>query len=378
MKVMIVDDERLALRSMERLLQQVGGVHIVGAYQNPQQALDAVRDDGPELVFLDIEMPTMSGIELAERLQNVNQELQIVFVTAFNEYAITAFELQALDYLVKPVRPDRLVKTMERMHKYLKQPEKLEAPRSDATTMIRMFDSLQVQYPNEQPTSISWRTQKSQELFAYLLFLNGKIVRKDALIEILWPDQDADKAYTNLYTTVYQLRRTLKQQQIGVQILSLDEGYYIEKGEVTVDVELWENAVLSTPELSEETAENYQYLLQLYRGHYLDSNNYAWAKNRRDQLAMQWFYFAVRVGEYLIEHYRYAEAIPLCTQVCSYHPAEAQGYYMLMNIYAELGEEAAVEQQYARYTEALKGSGDFVTEPTITEWYVAWRQSRGA
>lgn len=378
MKVMVVDDERLALRSMERLLQQVGGVQIVGTYQNPQQALDSVRDDSPELVFLDIEMPTMSGIELAERLQQTNHELQVVFVTAFNEYAITAFELQALDYLVKPVRPDRLAKTIERMHKYRRPPEESEAPHIEASTMIRMFDSLQVQYPQQQPVSISWRTQKAQELFAYLLFLNGKIVRKDALIEILWPDQDADKAYTNLYTAVYQLRRTLKQQQLGVQILSMDEGYYIDKGEVTIDAELWENAVLSTPELSEDTAGNYQYLLQLYRGHYLDSYNYAWAKSRRDQLAMQWFYFAVRVSEYLIERCRYTEAIPLCRQICSYHPAEAQGYYMLMNIYAELGEDGAVEEQYTRYTDSLKNSGDFVAEPTITEWYATWRQSRGA
>jgi two-component system LytT family response regulator len=102
---LIVDDERLARRELRRLLGEHDGVTVVGEAANADEAEAAVREHEPDLLLLDVQMPGDSGFDLLERLDAVPH---VVFVTAYDEYAIQAFEVNALDYLVKPVEPDRL------------------------------------------------------------------------------------------------------------------------------------------------------------------------------------------------------------------------------------------------------------------------------
>lgn len=110
-RTLIVDDERLARAELKRLLSAFAQVEVIGEAANAEQARDLIDELKPDLVFLDIQMPECTGLELAADLQ---PSLQFVFCTAFNSYALDAFSLNALDYLVKPVNPERLAKTLER------------------------------------------------------------------------------------------------------------------------------------------------------------------------------------------------------------------------------------------------------------------------
>ncbi|WP_246426901.1 LytR/AlgR family response regulator transcription factor [Paenibacillus rhizosphaerae] len=116
---MIVDDEYLALLKMEKLLQTQTAVpipwKIIGSYMNPHDALAASRIEVPDVAFLDIELPEMSGMELAEQLLAIHPQMHIVFVTAFQQFAVHAFQVNALDYLLKPVQPARLAVTLKRI-----------------------------------------------------------------------------------------------------------------------------------------------------------------------------------------------------------------------------------------------------------------------
>jgi two-component system, LytTR family, response regulator len=108
----IVDDERLARNKLRALLAAHPEIQIVAEADSAATALQAVRDTHPDVVFLDIQMPGASGFELANQLP---AEVRIIFVTAFDEYALRAFEINALDYLLKPVTPARLAKTIARL-----------------------------------------------------------------------------------------------------------------------------------------------------------------------------------------------------------------------------------------------------------------------
>jgi two-component system LytT family response regulator len=112
MKALIVDDERIARQELRRLLAAHPGVEIAGEARSGQDALELIPKLGPDLVFLDIQMPGMTGFELLERLDDVPQ---VVFTTAYDEYAIRAFEVNALDYLLKPIAPARLAAALERV-----------------------------------------------------------------------------------------------------------------------------------------------------------------------------------------------------------------------------------------------------------------------
>jgi two-component system, LytTR family, response regulator len=110
-KTLIVDDERLARAELKRLLSTHPQIQILAEATNADEAKTYLAELDIDLVFLDIQMPGTSGLELAATL---NPELQFVFCTAFDSYALDAFELNALDYLVKPLDPERLRKTLER------------------------------------------------------------------------------------------------------------------------------------------------------------------------------------------------------------------------------------------------------------------------
>lgn len=114
LSAVIVDDERLARVELCRLLEAAHPeIRIAGEARGAEDALALVSQLSPDLLFLDIEMPGMSGFELLERLEQVPR---VIFTTGYDQYAIRAFEVNALDYLLKPIAPERLAAALARAH----------------------------------------------------------------------------------------------------------------------------------------------------------------------------------------------------------------------------------------------------------------------
>ncbi|TQV88345.1 LytR/AlgR family response regulator transcription factor [Aliikangiella coralliicola] len=110
----IVDDESLSRKLLRKLLSSDANVDLVGEYCDGETALNAILKQKPDLVLIDIQMPIMTGIETVRRLLPMERMPYVIFITAFDEHAIKAFELGAIDYLVKPINKDRFLKAMER------------------------------------------------------------------------------------------------------------------------------------------------------------------------------------------------------------------------------------------------------------------------
>ena len=118
-RTLIIDDEVHARRELQSLLEQTGAFDIVGQCANAVEGVKAINRERPAVIFLDIQMPVIDGFKL---LSMIDRELmpQVVFVTAYDEYAIRAFEEKTLDYLLKPVSPERLAKTVEKLRERLR------------------------------------------------------------------------------------------------------------------------------------------------------------------------------------------------------------------------------------------------------------------
>ncbi|HEU4409126.1 MAG TPA: response regulator [Polyangiaceae bacterium] len=123
LSALIVDDERLARRELRTLLAAHDAIEVVGEASSVREAVRRVEALAPDVVFLDVQMPRQSGFELLDQVEN---SFRVVFVTAYDAYALRAFEVNALDYLLKPVRPDRLARTLDR----LLAPAEAEPPES--------------------------------------------------------------------------------------------------------------------------------------------------------------------------------------------------------------------------------------------------------
>jgi two-component system LytT family response regulator len=120
MKALIVDDEPLARRELRRLLGAVAGIDIAGEAGNIDDARTAIETLAPDVVFLDIQMPGGTGFDLLAQLDRVPR---IVFTTAYDQYAVKAFEVNALDYLLKPIEPERLALALQKIRAGAHPPE---------------------------------------------------------------------------------------------------------------------------------------------------------------------------------------------------------------------------------------------------------------
>jgi DNA-binding LytR/AlgR family response regulator len=119
LRTVVVDDEGLAREELCFLLGKIPGVEVVGQAGDGPAALDMIAQETPDLVLLDVQMPGLTGFEVARRLLSAGANPQVVFVTAYDRHAIEAFDVNAVDYILKPVEPGRLATAVERVRKRL-------------------------------------------------------------------------------------------------------------------------------------------------------------------------------------------------------------------------------------------------------------------
>ena len=123
MKVLIVDDEAPARARLEQMVRDITDVEVVGSAADGYAALEQAQQHKPDVVLLDIQMPLMDGLEAAHHLTRLDEPPAVIFTTAFSEHALAAFEAQAVDYLLKPIRRERLLQALERVTKRTYMPQ---------------------------------------------------------------------------------------------------------------------------------------------------------------------------------------------------------------------------------------------------------------
>lgn len=127
-KSLVIDDERLAREELKSILSDFNEIDVVGEAQNGDEGIELIEKLQPDLIFLDVNMPGMTGFEMLKKLEEIPH---VIFITAYDEYALKAFEVNALDYILKPIDPDRLSEAIEK----LKEKEDAEF---ESTTSIKI------------------------------------------------------------------------------------------------------------------------------------------------------------------------------------------------------------------------------------------------
>lgn len=200
MQVLIVDDEELVLEeTKEAIGLAMPGVKIACAY-TAAQALEIAGGQQVGVVFLDIEMPKMNGLELAKRLKDEKPDINIVFVTAYTEYALEAFGIFASGYLMKPLRKEDVEQAIQNLRYPIAYPK--------GKLRVQCFGKFEVFYDGEP---VAFARAKAKEIFAYLVDLNGASANTGELCGILWEDSvDLEKNRHYLRNLISDLRKSLR------------------------------------------------------------------------------------------------------------------------------------------------------------------------
>ncbi|KAB0440934.1 response regulator [Lysinibacillus fusiformis] len=376
MRIVLIDDEYLSITRLKTLLEEskVPGIEVVGEYTDSLKAMDEIQSLQPSVVFLDIVMPDMDGLALGEKIQELLPDVEIVFTTGFDQYALDAFNLHAVDYLLKPIQISRLEKTLDRLEQINNKHKKS----SRNSTIINLFGGLRVVLPDGQTQILKWRTSKAKELFAYLLNHRDEIIYRDTILELFWPESDRDKASKQLYTAIYTIRQTLKNYGLeGVQISSplLNSGYKLLLEQTVVDVEQWLSSLKALPSLEKSTVDQHEQVFQLYTGDYLGDCDYLWAESEKERLRRLWLHHAHQLSEFYITNENYSAAIKVQETVQALFAGEEENYFILMKLYDLLNNVVAVEEQYLLLKKALQEHLAVEPSEEIENWYKRWKQT---
>ncbi|WP_240762016.1 response regulator [Paenibacillus thalictri] len=284
-RVMLIDDEEDALDLLEILLGNIGNVEVVGRYLNPIQAVEAISQARVDAVFLDNQMPGMIGMETARKIRQMMPQMQIVFTTAYAEYAVEAFEIQSTDYLLKPLTVDRLQNAVARIKQTLSDSVFRTGMNVNIAPIVQCLGGFHILLPNADNKVLSWITKKEKELCAFLIHHDGKPASTASIIESLWPEYDLYKAKTYLYTCLSYLRRTLAENNVPISIHKADQGFVaVSEDELKVDVSEFEQLLSDTISEKETDIRLYDKINSIYKGEYMEACDYRWASPRQAEI----------------------------------------------------------------------------------------------
>jgi two-component SAPR family response regulator len=271
LKAIVVDDEVLVAQWIAKILRKTGKVHVETIIYNPLEVLEAIQNIKPDIIFLDIEMPEITGLELAEQISGLKNSPEIIFITAYNEYALQAFKVNALDYLMKPIDPKELDRVLKKIEKRGLLTENLDTP-----IHIKTLGGFSI---STSQATLKWSTSKCEELFAYLLFQQKKTISKWEIIDILWAHKDDKKGEINLRTTICRLNQTLKKYNVNAKVKSEKSIYLLEIENFYVDAFLLENIEYEWEKINCEEKNVMDTLYQLYPGSLFKGCGYEWSQD---------------------------------------------------------------------------------------------------
>lgn len=339
LKAVIVDDEELAIERLSELILETGEIEILKSFLEPEEAFDFIKYNKIDVAFLDISLTGIDGIMLADMIINTDSNIDVVFATGYDEYAVKAFELNAIDYLMKPVMKTRLKKTVEKLVKNRKlKPVNIE-------TKLISLGGFYI-YLNDELQNIKWRTSKAEELLAFLVHHEGKCVSRDYIIEQLWKYIEPMKAMDNLNASTYYLRKALNSIGINDCIKSNKSDIWIDIQKLNCDLYTFEKVIKDNTKVEASNISELEKAIGLYEGEYLKNKDYIWAEEKRSILSKEYIKILIRVSEYYFKEGMESTAIDLLKRAINIEPLQEEIYEKLIGMYLLLHKRMEAEKQY--------------------------------
>ena len=213
MNVICVDDEKPALDNFRLTVKNFSEIDSLNLFQRGKEAVEWVKGNHVDVAFLDMEMKEMHGLELAKRMKKEAPDICIIFITAFDQYALQAFRVDAIGYVLKPYTRQDIRKELEKAMKICPPPGK--------RIYIQTIPGFAVFIDGER---MLWGRAKVEELFAVFVDRGSEGVTAGEAISCLWPERVADDSTRSLYRMTYKrLLDTLKRKALKILFLPMEE-----------------------------------------------------------------------------------------------------------------------------------------------------------
>jgi two-component system LytT family response regulator len=350
LRIVAVDDEIKALDRFGRLIKEEENITLIGSFTKPQEALEFIKNQEVDVVFLDIEMPQINGLELSEAIFELKPEIDVVFITAYDKYALEAFQVHAIGYLLKPIDLEDIKKQVANiMKRRLARPKEKKSEK----LFVECLGQFSCFLEGNKNEKVKWRTSKAEELFAFLIHYQGKPVSKDKIIDTLWTEMSIEKASKNLHATCYYIRDVLSEK-------GLEDLFLRSKGSYQIKIEKLQCDLFSFIEAIEDISKG-KFTLQrleeasgLYKGDYFDDKHYGWSANTRFWLEDRHEKLQLKLAEGYIKSNEIGKAKEILNNIIIHNSLADDGYKMSIELCLAQGDKASAVMYYKKYEKILQ------------------------
>ncbi len=329
---------------------------VEGEFQDRSAALDNLHKYKPEVVFCDLDMDGINVSLFMDALKEQAPKAAIVFISSCNSFAVKAFEISAMDYIIKPFTKERFNNTMKRIYayrNYLKDRQDIK---------ILCFNNQLEIINNSTKTHMKWRTKKAKELFTYLLYKNGKRLSKHELVDTIFEgSSDEKKALNNLYVTVYYIRNQLEEFGLDTSRFFISENYTVDVDEGLCDYVDFDNFLNKIITIDGTNIDSIEKMIHLFNGAFLEDEDYPWLYEMRESFELKYEDFMLKLADYYIFSGELKKAEGVLQKFICINPISDEAHNRLLELYIYEDNKEKFLKQYQKYVIIMKE--EFLTFP---------------
>ena len=368
MRAFLIDDESLCLDDLAWQLSEYPDIEIAGSYTKSPEALRAIESQRPDVVFLDIDMPNIDGLELAQIIQAQYTGVIIIFVTGYEKFALDAYRAFPLDFLVKPVLKARLDETIAHL---LQQSALLRPVKEQRTHLkIKCFGTFEVISNSEA----HFPTHRVKELLLYLISRHGIAPTRDEMLDALFSGKSDKNAINNLYVTLSRLRTLLDCWDDGRTALRLTKDNALAIAPGVCDYTDFMTFVRQNASISAGSIAEAARVLNLCNRPYLENETYEWAAENAEEVEIEYERIALGLGSYYAAAGRISEAENVLCVLLARNPLSTDGYATLLNLYMKSGDNISFIARYEEYARILKNELRLRPEMVYRDFYTSLKR----
>jgi two-component SAPR family response regulator len=347
LRAMIVDDEELSVQRLGILLSESGELGLCAAFLNPAEAYEFAKTNPVDVAFLDISMPDIDGMLLSTLLHDLDDSIDIVFVTGYDEYAVQAFDRNALDYLLKPVTAERLSRTLDKIRKRHRS-----AAADGSSAQVLLFNGLKLYRRERDQVQVKLRSPKTEELFAFLV-CKGTVSREE-IVDTLWSGLEKNKALKNLNSTLYYIRKAFDNGESDSFLAAGKHEIGIREGALRCDLYEFERLLKQVRQAPEKQAELFRRAETLYTGRLLQGKDYEWAAELARSLERQYIELLEAGARFHIGINKPQQALHYFSEILKLDAMREDIHHEAIRLYVELGRKNEAFRQYRVMEEMLE------------------------
>lgn len=344
LRCVVIDDERPSLNKLVKLLEDSGMVELIGSFINPYEGLEFLKENKADAIFLDIEMPGISGVELANDVIELQERASIVFVTAYNQYALEAFRLNALDYIMKPVSANQLEETL---HKLIAIKGEVIQP---GGLLIRCFGKFTVMKGQDE---VKFRTEKAEQLLAFMVDRRNNFISRSEIIDNLWADFDGERALIHFNTTLHYVKKALLPYDIRIPFSYDRGGYQFDSSDLHCDYLRLSSFLDQDRTISPSNVLEFEEVTSLYIGEYLAGWEYDWVAVKRLVLKERFLNMTVELAQFYANKSQYQKARQWLGRGLEIEPLHRELNYTMIEFLLQLHEVVLAGNYYDLYRDGL-------------------------